>query len=134
MYLLDTNVLSELLRRRPQPQFIARLRQYPAEAFFTSCICVMELRYGSSRRQDRETFWERIAHQVLTRVTILELGLQEVLVAGDMLAYLSRRGEPIGIEDILIGAAALARGYTVVTANVRHFQRIPNLRVENWLA
>jgi tRNA(fMet)-specific endonuclease VapC len=40
----------------------------------------------------------------------------------------------IGVEDLLIGATALSHGYTIVTANIRHFQRIPNLQVENWLA
>jgi predicted nucleic acid-binding protein len=46
MYLLDTNALSELLKKWPKPQFLARLRQHPAETFFTSSICVMELRQG----------------------------------------------------------------------------------------
>ena len=134
MYLLDTNALSELIKRRPQPQFMHRLREYPAEMFFTSCICVMELRYGSSRRPDKDTFWARIEREILSRVTILDFGLQEALVAGDLLAHLSGRGERIGIEDLLIGSTALVRDYTVVTANMRHFQRIPNLRVKDWLA
>jgi predicted nucleic acid-binding protein len=51
-----------------------------------------------------------------------------------MLAYLARRGELIGMEDVLIGVTALVREYTVVTGNVRHFERIPALRVENWLS
>jgi tRNA(fMet)-specific endonuclease VapC len=75
----------------------------------------------------------RMENEILTRVLILDLGLQEARLAGDVLAYLSYRGEPIGRADVLIGATALAHDYTVVTANVRNFQRIPNLRVENWL-
>ena len=133
MYLLDTNILSELIKRRPRPLFLDRLRQHAAEGIFTSCICVVELRQGSSLRPDKEVFWERIDRQILGRVTILGFGLEESLVAGDLLAHLSRRGELIGLEDVLIGSTALARGYTVVTANVRHFRRLPNLRVENWL-
>jgi tRNA(fMet)-specific endonuclease VapC len=133
MYLLDTNALSELIKKRPQPRFMDRLRQHPVEVFFTSCICVVELRHGSGRRPDKDTFWARIEREILSRVTILDFGLQEALVAGDLLAYLSSRGEPIGIEDLLIGSTAVVRDYTVITANVRHFQRIPNLRVENWL-
>ncbi len=133
MYLLDTNALSELIKRRPRPQFLQRLRQHPAQALFTSCICVMELRHGSSLRPDKEAFWDRLVREVLARFPILSLGTREALVAGDVLAHLSRRGEPISLEDLLIGSTALARGYTVVTANVGHFQRIPNLTVENWL-
>jgi predicted nucleic acid-binding protein len=133
MYLLDTNALSELLKQRPRPPFLARLRRHPAEAFFTSSVCVMELRHGSRRREDHPAFWQRITDEILSRVTILDFGLSEALRAGDVLAHLTRRGELIGVEDLLIGATALVREYTVVTGNVRHFGRIPNLRVENWL-
>lgn len=133
MYLLDTNALSELNKKRPRPRFVDRMRRQPAEALFPSTICVMELRYGSSRRADREAFWERIQDEILPRVGILGLGLREALVAGDVLAELSLQGKRIGPEDLLIGATALAHGYAVVTDNVRHFTRIPNLHVENWL-
>jgi predicted nucleic acid-binding protein len=57
MYLLDTNALSELLKKRPKSQFLTRLRRHPPEMFFTSCICVMELRHGKGedalRRRSR---------------------------------------------------------------------------------
>jgi len=133
MYLLDTNALSELLKKRPQPQFLTRLRHYAPELFFTSSICVMELRHGSRRREDHKVCWQRITHEVLSRVTILNFSVSEAVVAGDILAHLARRGELIGVEDVLIGATALLREYTVVPGNVRHFERIPGLRVENWL-
>jgi len=108
MFLLDTNALSELIKKRPKPLFINQLRRYPPEAFYTSIICVMELRYGSSRRPDKESFWERIEHEILARVTILGLGMNEALRAGDLLVHLSRRGELIGLEDLLIGVTALS--------------------------
>jgi predicted nucleic acid-binding protein len=69
----------------------------------------------------------------LSRVTILNFSLPEAVVAGDIFAHLTRRGELIGVEDVLIGATALIREYTVVTGNIRHFGRIPGLQVENWL-
>src|SRR5262245_27806444 len=133
MYLLDTNALSELLKKRPKPQFLTRLRRHPPEMFFTSSVCVMEMRHGSRRREDHEVFWQRITHEVLSRVTILDFSFSEAVVAGDILAHLARRGELIGVEDVLIGATALVREYTVVTGNVRHFERIPALQIENWL-
>ena len=133
MYLLDTNALSELIKKRPRPRFVERMRRHPADALFTSTICVMELRYGSSRRADRDAFWQRIQREILPRVGILVLGLREALLAGDVLAELSLHGRRISPEDLLIGATALVHGYAVVTDNVRHFAPIPNLRVENWL-
>jgi predicted nucleic acid-binding protein len=107
MYLLDTNALSELLKKRPKPQFLARLRLHPAEMFFTSSICVMELRHESRRCEDHSVFWQRITHEVLSRVTVLDFGVPEALIAGDVLAHLTRRGALIGVEDLLIGATPL---------------------------
>ena len=107
MYRLDTNALSELLKKRPKLQFLTRLRRHPPEMFFTSSICVMELRHGSRRREDHAVFWPRITHEVLSRVSILDFSVSEAVVAGDILAHLARRGELIGVEDVLIGATAL---------------------------
>ena len=87
MYLLDTNALSEMLKKRPKPQFLTRLRRHPSEMFFTSCICVMELRHGSRRREDHAVFWQRITHEVLSRVTILNFSVSEAVVAGDIFAH-----------------------------------------------
>jgi tRNA(fMet)-specific endonuclease VapC len=94
----------------------------------------MELRSGAMRRPDGEVFWARIEREVLSRVEVVTLGIEESLVAGDVLAHLSARGRMIDVEDVLIGATALVRGLTVVTNNRDHFQRIPHLRVEDWSA
>ena len=134
MYLLDTNILSEVLKKRPSPRLIERLTKSPRSSQFTSCICALELRYGSQRRQDHELFWQRIRAELLSRVTVLGLSEDMAVMAGDLLALLERRGERIGLPDALIAATALAVGFTVVTANSRHFRRIPHLKIENWLA
>jgi predicted nucleic acid-binding protein len=133
MYLLDTNILSELLKRQPNPGFVARLASKPAQWMFTSCICVMELRFGSALREDFEPFWTRISEEILSRVNILPLNLAEVIIAGDILAFLRRTGQPVAIEDALIGATALNHQCTLVTANTRHFANIGHLPLENWL-
>ncbi len=133
MYLLDTNILSELIKKHPNPHFLARLISVEAQALFTSCICVMELRLGSALRKDFEHFWQRIADEILSRVKILPLDLKEALTAGDLLASLQKTGQLIGIEDVLIAATALHHQCILVTANTRHFTRIGKLAVENWL-
>lgn len=133
MYLLDTNILSEVLKKRPHDRVIERLRETPRPSQFTSCICVLELRYGSQRRHDHELFWERIRTQIFPHVTILGISEREAVTAGDILALLDRRGEPLSLPDVLIAATALDAGLTLVTANIRHFERIPRLKVENWL-
>lgn len=132
MYLLDTNILSELVKKRPNPQVLSQLRSKSALSLFTSCICIMELRFGSALRDDFGVFWERINNEIISRVKILPIREKEALVSGDILADLRKTGQTIGLEDVLIAASALTNQCTVVTANTRHFSRIKTLKVENW--
>jgi len=131
-YLLDTNVLSEVLKKRPEPGVLEKLQSMTPRRLATSVVCVFELRYGAVRQPEAERLWQRIVREVLSRVRILPLGENEALRAGDLLALLASRGAVIGIEDVLIGATALSEGLAVATRNVRHFSRIPGLHVESW--
>jgi tRNA(fMet)-specific endonuclease VapC len=131
-YLLDTNVLSELVRKEPSRDVIHRLRQVRGQRLTTSAVCVFELRHGTSRHPQGEAIWQRLSQSVLVRVEILPLGEIEARGAGDLLASLEKLETPIGIEDVLIGATARAHGLTVVTRNLRHFERIESLSVESW--
>jgi predicted nucleic acid-binding protein len=133
MYLLDTNILSELIRKRPNPHLLSQLGSKPSRALFTSCICVMELRFGSVLREDFEVFWLRISKEIISRVNIVPLGEKEALVAGDILADMRKTGQSIGIEDVLIAASAITNRCIMVTANIGHFSGIAGLIVENWL-
>ncbi len=133
MYLLDTNILSEMIKRQPNSHVLSRLGSKPAHTLFTSCICIMELRFGSALREDFEKFWQKIAKEIISKVNIISIGEKEALRAGDILADLRKSGQTIGLEDVLIAASAIVNHYTVVTANVRHFSRIRGLEVENWL-
>ena len=133
MYLLDTNILSEMIKRQPNSHVLSRLGSKPAHTLFTSSICIMELRFGSALREDFEKFWQKIAKEIISKVNIISIGEKEALRAGDILADLRKSGQTIGLEDVLIAASAIVNQYTVVTANVRHFSRIKGLVVENWL-
>jgi tRNA(fMet)-specific endonuclease VapC len=68
---------------------------------------------------------------LVERVSARHEGEAEAVRAGDLLALLDSKGVPIGTEDVLIGATALLAGLSVVTRNVRHFDRIPGLKVES---
>ena len=131
-YLLDTNVISELLKKRPAVQVTNRFRVVQTEQLFTSVICVMELRYGAIRHPLGKQLWKRIVDEVLSQLQILHLGWEEADMAGEILAKLEKSGTPIGVEDILIGATALTHELIVVTRNTKHFLYIQDLVVENW--
>lgn len=134
MYLLDTNILSELVKRQANHNLLQHLQSNPSQSLFTSCICVMELRFGSALREDFESFWLNIEKEIISRVNVMPLGPEEVLIAGDILADLQKRGQSIGIEDVLIASTALSHKFIVVTANIHHFSKINRLTVENWIA
>ena len=133
MYLLDTNILSELIKKRPNHHFLDHLRSKPNHTLYTSSICVMELRYGSMLRKDFDIFWSKINEQIISRINVLVFGEKEAIAAGDILAEMRKTGQHIGIEDSLIAASALINQCVMVTGNIRHFSRIPGMRVENWI-
>jgi len=133
VYLLDTNILSDLIKKRPNRYLVSQLRAKPSHTLITSSICVMELRYGSALREDFEKFWKKIESEIISRVKVLSFGHKEALLAGDVLAGLRKTGQIIGVEDVLIAATAIANKSRVVTGNVDHFSRIQGLNVENWL-
>ena len=131
-YLLDTNVLSEVIRKDPNQGLLQRLGNVAPRDSVTSVVCVAELRHGAARVAHGARLWERIAREVLSRIDILPLGEAEAIRAGDLLATLEAQGEPIGMEDVWIGATALEHSLTVVTRNLKHFRRIPGLVSQSW--
>ena len=104
----------------------------PVGSQFTSSITLGELVYGA-RRRGSENLMEKIEERVAARLPILPFDAEAARRYGGLRADLERQGIPIGDADIRIAAIALVRRLIVVTGNVRHFQRIPHLSVENWL-
>lgn len=111
---------------------LARIRAEAASDLTTSAVCVMELRFGAARHPRGAALWERLEREVLSRVQVVPVSESVAVRAGDLLAHLAAGGEPIGVEDVLIGATALDHRLRLVTRNIRHFRRIPGLLVESW--
>lgn len=133
MYLLDTDILSSLLSRRPSARLLRRLAEVPAGQQFTSSVTVGELYYGIHRHPRAEHFRRRLEQEVWPRVKILPFDRMAAEAYGRLRAGLERSGRPLPDADLMIAAIGLARGVVVVTGNVRHFARVEGLKVENWL-
>lgn len=130
MFLLDTNILSDLIRH-PQGAIANRIAVVGEAEIATSIIVASELRYGAERRgSDRLT---RQLEAVLSLVPVLPLGDDADMQYGRLRTDLEKRGQPIGGNDMLIAAHALSLGVTLVTDNVREFERVTGLAIENWL-
>lgn len=129
-YLLDTSIMSALVRD-PRGRVAERIRDVGEANVCTSIIVAAELRYRASKKGST-----RLSAQLE-----LVLGVFEVLpfdapsdaVYGDIRAQLERAGQPIAGNALLIAAHALANACTVVTDSQREFQRVQDLKVENWL-
>ena len=133
MYLLDTNALSEPLKRSPSPKFMSQLEAVRQERLFTSAITVMELRYGCARHAQGAKLWQRIEREIINRMEVLPVDYPVAERAGDLLAAVHHRGRPRSTEDLLIAATGLIHGLIVITHNTRHFIDVPGLRVEDWV-
>ena len=134
MYLLDTDIVSNLIRRVPSTTLIARLASVPASRQFTSSITYGELLYGAYRRGPRAAApLHTLESALFPSLPILPFDAAAAAVYGEIRAQLEESGTPIGDADTRIAGIALARGLAVVTGNVRHFERVAGLTVENWL-
>ncbi len=71
--------------------------------------------------------------QVISHVQVISLGPEEGLIAGDLLARLRRKGQIIGLEDILISVTAITHHLVLISAIIKNFSKIDGLTVENWL-
>ncbi len=129
-FLLDTNIVSDLVRN-PRGKISARIAEVGEANVCTSIIVAAELRFGAAKRKSPRLTAQLEA--VLSALDVLALETPVDTVYGVIRASLERTGQPIGANDLLIAAHALALGYTVVTDNAREFLRIDDLHVENWL-
>ena len=130
-YLLDTNIISDLIRR-PQGTVAQRITKLGEASVCTSIIVAAELRFGGEK-SGSQTLIERI-DLVLSAMEVLPLESPVDRHYAKIREYLARRGTPIGPDDLLISAHARALGLTVVTANSNEFSRVQDLQFENWLS
>ena len=129
-YLLDTNILSDLIRH-PGGLVARRVEQVGQKEIFTSSIVAAELRYGCAKKGSAKLL-ERV-QGLLETIPVLPLDMPTDAQYGLIRAKLEAAGQPIGMNDLLIASHALALGLTLVTDNTSEFSRVRGLKVENWL-
>jgi tRNA(fMet)-specific endonuclease VapC len=129
-YLLDTNILSDLVRN-PQGRVAQHIREIGEAQVCTSIIVAAELRYGAAKKQSPRLTAQLEA--VLGALEVLPLEAPVDTTYGGLRTRLEKAGRPIGANDLLIAAQALALGYTLVTDNEKEFAQVKDLPRENWL-
>jgi tRNA(fMet)-specific endonuclease VapC len=131
MIVLDTDVVSDLMRPRPTPSLVARLGEVPYSEQATTAVTVGELAYGA-HRVDRPDLFER-AMSLLSDTRVLAFDDHVARHYGRIRSELERQGKRLDDPDLRIAATVLAHEATLITGDTRHFQRVPGLRHENWL-
>jgi tRNA(fMet)-specific endonuclease VapC len=129
-YLLDTNIVSDLVRS-PHGVVALQIARVGETSVFTSIVVASELRFGAAKRNS-----VRLSEQVeriLAAIEVLPFDAPADQHYAGLRLALELKGTPIGPNDLLIAAHALAHSATLVTANTGEFSRVPGLVVENWL-
>ncbi len=129
-YLLDTNIVSDLVRN-PQGPVTERIQEVGETAVCTSAIVAAELRYGATKRGSPRL--SARVDAVLDVLDVLPSDAPADIAYGNLRVQLERTGQLIGGNDLLIAAQCLVHGLTIVTGNEREFARVEDLPRENWL-
>jgi tRNA(fMet)-specific endonuclease VapC len=128
--LLDTNIVSDLVRN-PQGKVAQHIRSLGEAQVCTSIIVAAELRYGAAKKRSPRLSAQLEA--VLGALEVLPFEPPADAAYGLLRTGIEQAGRPIGANDLLIAAQAIALGYTIVTDNEKEFARIEGLPRENWL-
>lgn len=131
-YMLDTNICIGLIRHKPQ-SLIERLTSCAPGEVCVSAITVAKLAHGAQKSNKVE---ENISalEQFLLPLEVADFDQRASAAYGYVRAFLEREGKVIGSMDMLIGAHALSLNVIMVTNNTDEFRRIPNLKIEDWMA
>jgi len=125
---IDTDILIDLLRNvKKVVGFLAEIEER-GKLLSTTAINAFELYHGANKSREREHNL-LATRKLLNRLILLPLELRSAETAGRIYAELETKGQPIGLRDALIGAITLTKGYTIITRNVEHFQKITGLTV-----
>jgi len=130
VWMLDTNVI--IAASKSHPAVLTKLKQHRLGDVWLSSIVWAEIEFGIAN-STRRAHNQQVFDSIVTHLKIVPFSLGAARHYGELRVYLEKIGTPIGSNDTLIAAEALAQGATLVTGNVREFSRVPGLLLENWL-
>jgi tRNA(fMet)-specific endonuclease VapC len=133
MYLFDTDVLSNIVKKNPSPFLLAQLKKIPRDMQFTSAINIAEISYGAARLPHGEKIIRVFEEKVFPNLASLPFDEDSARVYGKLKARLEKKGIIKSEPDLRIASIAIQHQFTLVTGNTKHFEDIPGLVCENWL-
>jgi tRNA(fMet)-specific endonuclease VapC len=131
-YMLDTNICIYLIKQKPAV-VLERFKQTDISEISISSITLSELFYGVSKSSKPVQNLMALT-QFAAPLEIMPFGGEAAQCYGDLRAHLEIQGTPIGSLDMLIAAHAISLSITLVTNNEKEFNRVSNLKIENWVS
>jgi len=129
-YMLDINICSYILKRRPL-SVKAHFEQVGTSALCTSTVVLAELYYGAARHPQGHSIRKEI-DEFISRLAVMHWDEAAADHYGQIRAAMEKVGTPIGAMDMMIAAHARSQGTTLVSNNIRHFDKVPGLLIANW--
>ena len=132
MILLDTNICIYIIKRKPE-EVLQKFQCYHPGDIGISSITLAELQYGVAKSQAQQRNSEALS-EFLIPFEILPFGDSASQAYGVIHSMLERHGQVIGAMDLLIAAHAISLDSVLVTNNCKEFDRVPGLKIENWVS
>jgi tRNA(fMet)-specific endonuclease VapC len=130
MYMLDTNICSYILKQRPT-EVLQKFEQVPKDKICISIVTYAELEYGVEKTFSKQMN-QQIIEAFVDRLIVLPWDMDAAKHYAKIRSNLEKKGTPIGNMDLMIASHARSQKCTLVTNNVREFERVPDLKIENW--
>jgi len=130
-YLLDTDICIYLIKKHP-PEVLARFQQTQLKQLHISTITVFELYFGIEKNNSQQRNLVALEN-FIAPLTLVDFSVESAKKAAKIRSILQKQGTPIGAYDLQIAAIAVAENMTLLTHNVREFERVKGLKLENWV-
>ena len=133
MYLFDTDVLSNIVKRNPSRTLLKKLGKLPKVMQHTSSINIGEIYYGANRSSRRDQIIKAFEERVFPSVNILCFDETSGKLFGELKAKLEKQGIVCSEPDLRIASIAIQHHLILITGNIKHFKQISDLTIENWI-
>ncbi len=130
-YLLDTDICIYLIKKHP-PEVLARFQQTQLKQLHISTITVFELYFGIEKNNSQQRNLVALEN-FIAPLMLVDFSVESAKKAAKIRSILQKQGTPIGAYDLQIAAIAVAENMTLLTNNVREFERVKGLKLENWV-
>ncbi len=133
MYLIDTDTLSNIVKKKPSEVLIKKLREIPSRFQYTTAINIGEIYFGAYKSDRKDQIIKAFEENVFPNVNVLAFDEESGKTFGELKANLEKKGIGCSEPDLRIASIAIQHDLILISGNIKHFKNIPDLKTENWI-